>query len=139
MFQIHQINEIKFELKEEDISSKDIQVNYTLKLQYQEKISSICLLMLISYTVDNKVELLRGGSAIVASVPDWESIRNDENAVKNSGNIQELVSYATIFTSGQVFRFCTENGLKLPTVPYVEPAKLIELMPVQMVEPSKKQ
>ncbi len=132
MFKILQTNELQFKLNGGVSISKEAQISFIVRLMHQKDVPSICLNTGIMYSVNGN-ELFHGGVQLIAEIPNWLDICNDDEAIRKNQDIIGLVSYATIFASGQVFRFTKEKGLNTSAIPYVEPDQLVKKMQVELV------
>lgn len=138
--QILQIKEIPFEVNREvTITSeimKDVKFSFLIVLQHVKGNDVVGLHTVVRYYLPDGKELLQGGATVIAKLPDWEKLEDDDEKIKLSPTVMELVSYANAFVSGLFYKEAEGTPLNSAFIPKIPAEDLVEGMKIDLIKES---
>lgn len=137
--QILQIKEIPFEVNREvNITSemmKDVKFSFLIVLQHIKGKDVVGLHTVVRYYLPDGKELLQGGATVIAKLPNWSELDDDEK-IKSSSMIKELVSYANAFVCGLFYKEAEGTPLNSAFIPKIPAEDLVEGMKIELIKES---
>lgn len=79
-------------------------------------------------------ELLQGGATVIAKIPGWVEIEDDDEKIKSSSMIMEFVSYANAFVSGLFYKEAEGTPLNSAFIPKIPAEDLVKGMKIELVD-----
>lgn len=136
--QILQIKEIPFQVNREvNITSemmKDVKFSFLIILQHIKGDDVVGLHTVVRYYMPDDKELLRGGVTVVAKLQEWVALEDDEEKIKSSHLVKELVSYANAFVSGLFYKEAEGTPLNSAFIPKIPTEELVKDMKIEEVK-----
>lgn len=136
--QILQIKEIPFEVNREvNITSemmKDVKFSFLIVLQHIKGKDVVGLHTVVRYYLPDGKELLQGGATVIAKIPGWVEIEDDDEKIKSSSMIMEFVSYANAFVSGLFYKEAEGTPLNSAFIPKIPAEDLVKGMKIELVD-----
>ena len=138
--QILQIKEIPFEVNSEvNITSemmKDVKFSFLIVLQHIKGSDVVGLHTVVRYYLPDGKELLQGGATVIAKLPNWGELENNDDKIKSSSMVMELVSYANAFVSGLFYKEAEGTPLNSAFIPKIPAEDLVEGMKIELIKES---
>ena len=138
--QILQIKEIPFEVNREDnITSemkKDVKFSFLIVLQHIKGSDVVGLHTVVRYYLPDGKELLQGGATVIAKLPNWGELEDNDDKIKSSSMVMELVSYANAFVSGLFYKEAEGTPLNSAFIPKIPAEELVEGMKIELIKES---
>ncbi|MCW4128021.1 hypothetical protein ONT16_07095 [Prevotella copri] len=138
--QILQIKEIPFEVNREvNITSemmKDVKFSFLIVLQHIKGSDVVGLHTVVRYYLPDGKELLQGGATIIAKLPNWGELEDNDDKIKSSSMVMELVSYANAFVSGLFYKEAEGTPLNSAFIPKIPSEDLVEGMKIELIKES---
>ena len=135
---ILQIKEIPFEVNREvNITSemmKDVKFSFLIVLQHIKGKDAVGLHTVVRYYLPDGKELLQGGATVIAKIPGWVEIEDDDEKIKSSSMIMEFVSYANAFVSGLFYKEAEGTPLNSAFIPKIPAEDLVKGMKIELVD-----
>ena len=136
--QILQIKEIPFEVNREvNITSemmKDVKFSFLIVLQHIKGNDVVGLHTVVRYYLPDGKELLQGGATIIAKLPNWAELEDNDENIKSSSVVMEFVSYANAFVSGLFYKEAEGTPLNSAFIPKIPAEDLLEGMKKELVK-----
>ena len=136
--QILQIKEIPFQVNREvNITSemmKDVKFSFLIVLQHIKGDDVVGLHTVVRYYMPDDKELLRGGVTVVAKLQEWVALEDDDEKIKSSPLVKELVSYANAFVSGLFYKEAEGTPLNSAFIPKIPTEELVKDMKIEEVK-----
>lgn len=138
--QILQIKEIPFEVNREvNITSemmKDVKFSFLIVLQHIKGSDVVGLHTVVRYYLPDGKELLQGGATVIAKLPNWGELEDNDDKIKSSSMVMELVSYANAFVSGLFYKEAEGTPLNSAFIPKIPAEDLVEGMKIELIKES---
>lgn len=138
--QILQIKEIPFEVNREvNITSemmKDVKFSFLIVLQHIKENDVVGLHTVVRYYLPDGKELLQGGVTVIAKLPNWGEFEDNNDKIKSSSMVMDLVSYANAFVSGLFYKEAEGTPLNSVFIPKIPAEDLVEGMKIELIEES---
>lgn len=138
--QILQIKEIPFEVNREvNITSemmKDVKFSFLIVLQHIKENDVVGLHTVVRYYLPDGKELLQGGVTVIAKLPNWGELEGNDDKIKSSSMVMDLVSYANAFVSGLFYKEAEGTPLNSVFIPKIPAEDLVEGMKIELIEES---
>lgn len=138
--QILQIKEIPFEVNREvNITSemmKDVKFSFLIVLQHIKENDVVGLHTVVRYYLPDGKELLQGGVTVIAKLPNWGELEDNNDKIKSSSMVMDLVSYANAFVSGLFYKEAEGTPLNSVFIPKIPAEDLVEGMKIELIEES---
>lgn len=138
--QILQIKEIPFEVNREvNITSemmKDVKFSFLIVLQHIKENDVVGLHTVVRYYLPDGKELLQGGVTVIAKLPNWGELEDNDDKIKSSSMVMDLVSYANAFVSGLFYKEAEGTPLNSVFIPKIPAEDLVEGMKIELIEES---
>ena len=138
--QILQIKEIPFEVNREvNITSemmKDVKFSFLIVLQHIKENDVVGLHTVVRYYLPDGKELLQGGATVIAKLPNWGELEDNDDKIKSSSMVMELVSYANAFVSGLFYKEAEGTPLNSAFIPKIPAEDLVEGMKIELIKES---
>lgn len=138
--QILQIKEIPFEVNREvNITSemmKDVKFSFLIVLQHIKGSDVVGLHTVVRYYLPDGKELLQGGATVIAKLPNWGELEDNDDKIKSSSMVMELVSYANAFVSGLFYKEEEGTPLNSAFIPKIPAEDLVEGMKIELIKES---
>lgn len=138
--QILQIKEIPFEVNREvNITSemmKDVKFSFLIVLQHIKENDVVGLHTVVRYYLPDGKELLQGGVTVIAKLPNWGELEDNDDKIKSSSMVMDLVSYANAFVSGLFYKEAEGTPLNSVFIPKIPAEDLVEGMKIELIKES---
>lgn len=138
--QILQIKEIPFEVNREvNITSemmKDVKFSFLIVLQHIKENDVVGLHTVVRYYLPDGKELLQGGVTVIAKLPNWGELEDNNDKIKSSSMVMDLVSYANAFVSGLFYKEAEGTPLNSVFIPKIPAEDLVEGMKIELIKES---
>lgn len=138
--QILQIKEIPFEVNREvNITSemmKDVKFSFLIVLQHIKGSDVVGLHTVVRYYLPDGKELLQGGATVIAKLPNWGELEDNDDKIKSSSMVMDLVSYANAFVSGLFYKEAEGTPLNSAFIPKIPAEDLVEGMKIELIKES---
>ena len=138
--QILQIKEIPFEVNREvNITSemmKDVKFSFLIVLQHIKENDVVGLHTVVRYYLPDGKELLQGGVTVIAKLPNWGELEDNDDKIKSSSMVMDLVSYANAFVSGLFYKEAEGTPLNSVFIPKITAEDLVVGMKIELIEES---
>lgn len=138
--QILQIKEIPFEVNREvNITSemmKDVKFSFLIVLQHIKENDVVGLHTVVRYYLPDGKELLQGGVTVIAKLPNWGELEDNDDKIKSSSMVMDFVSYANAFVSGLFYKEAEGTPLNSVFIPKIPAEDLVEGMKIELIEES---
>lgn len=138
--QILQIKEIPFEVNREvNITSemmKDVKFSFLIVLQHIKGSDVVGLHTVVRYYLPDGKELLQGGATVIAKLPNWGELEDNDDKIKSSPMVMDLVSYANAFVSGLFYKEAEGTPLNSAFIPKIPAEDLVEGMKIELIKES---
>lgn len=138
--QILQIKEIPFEVNREvNITSemmKDVKFSFLIVLQHIKGSDVVGLHTVVRYYLPDGKELLQGGATVIAKLPNWGELEDNDDKIKSSSMVMDLVSYANAFVSGLFYKEAEGTSLNSAFIPKIPAEDLVEGMKIELIKES---
>lgn len=138
--QILQIKEIPFEVNREvNITSemmKDVKFSFLIVLQHIKENDVVGLHTVVRYYLPDGKELLQGGATVIAKLPNWGELEDNDDKIKSSSMVMDLVSYANAFVSGLFYKEAEGTPLNSAFIPKIPAEDLVEGMKIELIKES---
>ena len=138
--QILQIKEIPFEVNREvNITSemmKDVKFSFLIVLQHIKENDVVGLHTVVRYYLPDGKELLQGGVTVIAKLPNWGELEDNNDKIKSSSMVMDLVSYANAFVSGLFYKEAEGTPLNSAFIPKIPAEDLVEGMKIELIKES---
>ena len=138
--QILQIKEIPFEVNREvNITSemmKYVKFSFLIVLQHIKENDVVGLHTVVRYYLPDGKELLQGGVTVIAKLPNWGELEDNDDKIKSSSMVMDLVSYANAFVSGLFYKEAEGTPLNSVFIPKIPAEDLVEGMKIELIEES---
>lgn len=138
--QILQIKEIPFEINREvNITSemmKDVKFSFLIVLQHIKENDVVGLHTVVRYYLPDGKELLQGGVTVIAKLPNWGELEDNDDKIKSSSMVMDLVSYANAFVSGLFYKEAEGTPLNSVFIPKIPAEDLVEGMKIELIKES---
>ncbi len=135
--QILQIKEIPFEVNREvNITSevmKDVRFSFLIILQHVKGNDVVGLHTVVRYYLPDGKELLQGGATIIAKLPRWGELEDDEKKIQSSPMVKDFISYANAFVSGLFYKEAEGTPLNAAFIPMIPAEDLVQGMKIELV------
>lgn len=136
--QILQIKEIPFEINREvNITSemmKDVKFSFLIVLQHIKGNDVVGLHTVVRYYLPDSKELLQGGATVIAKLPNWAELEDNDVKIKSSDIIMEFVSYANAFVSGLFYKEAEGTPLNSAFIPKIPAEDLVKGMKIELIK-----
>ena len=138
--QILQIKEIPFEVNREvNITSemmKDVKFSFLIVLQHIKENDVVGLHTVVRYYLPDGKELLQGGVTVIAKLPNWGELEDNNDKIKSSSMVMDLVSYANALVSGLFYKEAEGTPLNSVFIPKIPAEDLVEGMKIELIKES---